>query len=79
MKMINVKINRQARQITVSELDEHCPEKIELIHGYLFWSEEERLKLLALLLANVGLDKAVRLGDLETWKAAIDDLTAVDS
>ena len=53
MKTVNVSIGRQARLITVAELDEHCPEKMELIDGYLFWNEEERLGLLALLLANV--------------------------
>ncbi len=39
------------------------PEKIEMIDGKLLWSEEERVALLALLLENVGIDKAVRLGD----------------
>ena len=39
------------------------PEKIELIQGRLFCSEEDRVVMLALLLENVGADKAVRLGD----------------
>ena len=35
--------------------------KIELIEGKLFWSEDERVTMLALLLENGGVDKAVRL------------------
>ena len=32
------------------------PEKIEMIGGKLFWSDEDRLTMLALLLENVGVD-----------------------
>lgn len=47
------------------------PEKIEMIEGKLLASDEERLTLLALLLENVGVDEAVRLGDPATWRSAI--------
>ena len=47
------------------------PEKIELIEGKLFWSEDDRLTMLALLLENVGIDKAVRLGNPQIWREAI--------
>jgi hypothetical protein len=50
------------------------PEKIELIQGKLFWSEEDRLNMLALLLENVGVDKAVRLGSPGVWREAIAQL-----
>ncbi len=50
------------------------PEKMELIEGKLFWTEEDRLLMLGLLLENVGIDKAIRLGDPEIWKAAIAEL-----
>jgi hypothetical protein len=50
------------------------PEKIELIEGRLFWSEEDREAMLALLLENVGADKAVRLGDPKVWREAIEHL-----
>lgn len=53
---------------------ELTPGKMELIHGKLFWSEEDRLLLLGLLLENVGADKAVRLGDPAVWRAAVADL-----
>jgi hypothetical protein len=49
-------------------------EKIEMIKGRLFWSNEDRLTMLGMLLENVGLDAAVRLGDPNEWKAAIADL-----
>ena len=52
------------------------PEKIELIDGKLFWSEEERLTMLALLLENVGVNNAVRIGDPDVWRAAVANLTA---
>ena len=47
------------------------PEKLEMIDGKLLHDDEERLRLLALLLENVGADAAVRLGDPGLWRAAI--------
>jgi hypothetical protein len=39
--------------------------------GLLFWDDEERVLLLGLLLENVGVDVAVRLGDPTVWKEAV--------
>ena len=39
--------------------------------GKLFWDERTRLVLLGMLLENVGLDAAVRLGDPKKWKEAV--------
>ena len=50
---------------------ELAPEKIEMIEGRLFWSEEERLTMLGLLLENVGVDKAIRLGNPQVWRDGI--------
>ena len=50
------------------------PEKMELIEGKLFWSDEDRLNMLGLMLENVGADKAVRLGSPEVWREAIANL-----
>ncbi|MFZ1105885.1 MAG: hypothetical protein WAN86_24000 [Hyphomicrobiaceae bacterium] len=47
------------------------PEKFEMIDGKLLWSDEDRETLLALLLENVGADRAVQLGDPEVWRAAV--------
>jgi len=49
------------------------PEKIEFVNGILA-SEEERLIVLGMLLENLGIDRAIRFGKTEDWKAAIADL-----
>ena len=50
------------------------PEKIEMFNGQIFWSDEERLNMLGLLLENVGLDKALKLCDINMVKDALKDL-----
>jgi len=50
-----------------------APEKIEFVGG-IFVDETERLTVLAMLLENLGIDKAVRLGNPEDWKAAVAEL-----
>ena len=52
------------------------PEKMEMIEGKLFWREEERLTMLALLLENVGVNQAVRIGNPDVWRAAVANLPA---
>jgi hypothetical protein len=69
-------IRRQGRQWTREESRHRlyqAPEKIEFVGG-IFTSERQRLTVLAMLLENLGIDKAVRLGKPEDWKAAIADL-----
>jgi hypothetical protein len=70
-------IQRQGRKWSPPEIEkkylELCPEKIELIEGKMFWTDEQRLNMLAMLLENVGMDAAVRLGDPALWKQAIDE------
>ena len=63
------------RAITLDEYYEYAPEKFELIEGYLFLPRrhpELRLKLLRLLLANVGLLEAVKLAPEQRWREALD-------
>lgn len=55
---------------------EMTPEKLEMNEGKLLWFDEERVKLLGLLLENVGADRAVRLGNPEVWRAAVAALSA---
>lgn len=50
-----------------------APEKIEFVCG-IFTNEFERMTVLAMLLENLGIDKAVRLGNPEDWKAAVAEL-----
>jgi hypothetical protein len=53
---------------------ELTPEKIEMIDGRLFWTEEERVAMLGLLLENVGIDRAIRLGNPAVWREAVAEL-----
>jgi hypothetical protein len=46
------------------------PEKFEMWRGKLFWSEADRVILLGLLLENVGVDRAVRMGNADVWRSA---------
>jgi hypothetical protein len=67
-------IRRQGRAGTRDEWEarrDSTPEKIELIGGKLFWTDEDRLAMLALLLETVGVDQVVRLGNPEIWREAI--------
>jgi hypothetical protein len=69
-------IRREGRRWTREEFDHRiyqAPEKIEFVGG-IFTNERQRLTVLATLLENLGIDKAVRLGKLADWKAAIADL-----
>ena len=53
---------------------ELTPEKLEMLAGRILSDEDERVKLLGLLLENVGADRAVRLGDPSVWRSAVDAL-----
>jgi hypothetical protein len=55
---------------------ELTPEKIEMVKGKLLWDDEDRVKMLGLLLENVGADRAVRLGNPDVWRAAVRTLDA---
>ncbi len=77
MPNVHWNIGRQGRAWTGGEARarwELTPEKFEMDQGKLFWDETDRVTLLALLLENVGVDRAVRLGDPEVWKAAVQQL-----
>jgi len=74
---MEINIQRHGRKWSRAEVEEKyhklCPEKIELIEGKMFWNDEQRLNMLALLLENISMDPAVRLGDPTLWKQAIDE------
>lgn len=74
---MEINIQRQGRKWSRAEIEQKylkmCPEKIELVKGKMFWSDEDRLNMLAFLLENVGMDAAVALGDPALWKQAIDE------
>ena len=76
MKPIDWDIRREGRLWSHEEFDQRiyqAPEKIEFVDG-IFASEEERLLVLDMLLENLGIDRAIRFGKIEDWKAAIADL-----
>ena len=66
-------IRRKVRRRTNEEFEQRlyqAPEKIEFVAG-IFASERERLTVLAMLLENLGIDKAIQFGNIKDWKAAI--------
>jgi hypothetical protein len=70
------KIEREGREWKGAEFDKRiyqAPEKIEYVGG-IFINEHQRRTVLAMLLENVGIDKAVQLGNVEDWKAALAEL-----
>ena len=69
-------IRREGQQWSGELFDKRiyqAPERIEFVGG-IFVDETERLTVLAMLLENLGIDRAVRLGNPEDWKAAVKEL-----
>jgi len=72
-------IRREGRAWSTEEIERKwrhpmMPEDMELVGGKMFGLEEYRLIVLGFLLESVGADAAVRLGDPEVWREAIDNL-----
>ena len=65
-------IRRHGQPITIEQYRSLPEAPLELLSGYLYASEEDRLALLGALLQNVGVEAAVRLGDLAVWREAIE-------
>ncbi len=66
---------RWPEPITLEQYTAFTPEKLELVKGYLIAGPDDtqdRLNLLALLLANCGLEEAVNLASPEDWRDALD-------
>ena len=47
------------------------PEKIEMVDGKLFDTDEQRLMMLGMLLESLGVDRADGLGDPQVWRDAL--------
>ena len=76
MKSIDWDIRREGRLWSHGEFDKRiyqAPEKIDYVDG-IFGSDRERLIVLGMLLENLGIDRAIRFGQIEDWKAAIEEL-----
>jgi hypothetical protein len=70
------KVGREGRRWTKEESEcrmRQAPEKIEFVGG-IFANDSQRFIVLGMLLENLGIDKVIRFGNLEDWKAAIADL-----
>ena len=73
-------IRREGRPWTREEIaakyqpHETVPEKMELIDGKLFWSDEHRTTMLGWMLEHMGADAALRLGEPEVWKEAVEEM-----
>ena len=78
MRKVDWDIRRKGRAWRKEALRrwELTPEKIEMVAGKLFDSDEQRLMMLGMLLENLGADAALRMGDPETWRRAIAALPA---
>ncbi len=75
MKPVAWDIRREGRRWSHEEFNQRitqAPEKIEFVNG-IFASDRERLNVLGMLLENLGIDRAIRFGRLEDWKAAIEE------
>lgn len=73
-------IRREGRRWTAEEIErkwrehETVPEKLELIEGKIFWSDEQRITMLGWMLEQLGADAAVRLGEPEVWREAVEEM-----
>lgn len=73
-------IRREGRRWTTEEIErkwrehETVPEKLELIEGKVFWSDEQRITMLGWMLEQLGADAAVRLGEPEVWRQAVEQM-----
>lgn len=74
-------IRRRGRRWTPEEIErkwrEHpeIPHRLELIDGKLFLSDGQRITMLGWMLEQLGADAAVKLGDPQIWREAVEDLT----
>ena len=76
MDMSEWNIRREGRRWTHDEVGRRlyqAPEKIEFAGG-IFNNDDERMTVLAMLLENLGIDRAVRLGNPADWKASVAEL-----
>lgn len=74
-------IRREGRQWTTEEIESKwrqahstIPERLELIEGKVFLSDEQRITMLGWMLEQLGADVAVRMGDPVVWREAVKDM-----
>ena len=74
-------IQRKGRQWSPEEIESKwrqahaaVPEKLELIEGEVFLSDEQRITMLGWMLEQLGADVAVRMGEPEVWRNAVEEM-----
>lgn len=74
-------IQREGRQWTSGEIESKwrqahatIPEKLELIEGKVFLGDEQRITMLGWMLEQLGADVAVRMGEPEVWREAVEEM-----
>ena len=74
-------IRRKGRQWTTKEIESKwrqahaaVPQRLELIEGKIFLSDEQRITMLGWMLEQLGADIAVRMRDPELWRGAVEDM-----
>lgn len=63
---------KEPQKITYEQYQEYTPEKIEMYENNVFFTEKERMKMLLLLLQNIGIEAFVRNLLPETRKELIE-------
>jgi hypothetical protein len=69
-----LRMGRDWRSNEVWQRWQLAPEKIELIQRKIFGTDEDRIRMLGLLLELLGMDRAVQLGDSQMWRDAVNQL-----
>jgi hypothetical protein len=67
-------IRREGRPWSADEIRsrlELTPEHFEVFDGWVLFTEEDRLNLLAVTLEQVGIDAALKLAPKELWRKAL--------
>ncbi|WP_110113996.1 hypothetical protein [Bacillus sp. CGMCC 1.16541] len=69
---------REPQKITYQQYEENTPEKTEMYQNDIFFDEAERIKMLNLLMTNVGMETMVKNLSRETQRELIDILEEVE-
>ena len=79
MSEIRWDIRREPRAWSRDEMEVRwplTPEHFEAFDGKMFYDDEQRMHLLAMLLENIGIDAVLRLAPAERWREALDAAAA---
>ena len=69
---------REPQEISYQDYQEYTPEKLEMYENNVFFDEQERLNMLKLLMANVGIETLVKNLPTETRKELTEVLEEIE-